>query len=178
MPVPTTNMRAAPSVAQDGDLQDRELAAEFSGMLCDLGGAISTIAQNEAATQRQDRGGRKREDWSQAIGHIDVMLSSEASEVQCSGSRALATLAETSSEAKERICSSSGIIRKLVKVMSGGGLDAIADAEVIELACKDQYAMAAWQCIHLTRDVLQADYHCALSSDFAARVRHSIAQEE
>lgn len=121
-----------PSVAQDfGELQDAELAAEFSGILCELGGAISVIAKSEAASQRQERGGRKPEDWAQAIGHIDVMLSNEAREVQCSGSSALAVLGEISSEAKDIICNSAGIIQKLVQVMSSGGLDAIGALAVI-----------------------------------------------
>jgi len=54
----------------------------------------------------------------------------------------------------------------------------IAEAELIELACKDQDAMSAWRCMHLTRDVLQADYTPALSSDFAAQLSDRIASED
>ena len=105
--------------------QELELAAEFTSMLGELCSAVSLIAQNEAASQRN------QEDWSQAIVHLDVMLSNESLEVQCSGSRALAMLAEKSSVAKALICSSSSIIPKLVSVISGGGLDAIGAMAVV-----------------------------------------------
>lgn len=123
----------APSRALDAHEEqgELELAGEFSSVLCELGSAISLIAQNEGRTQRREGDGRRQEDWSQAIGHIDVMLSNEAQQVQCNGSSALAVLAENSSEAKEKICSSAGIIQKLVQVMRGGGLDAIGAMAVI-----------------------------------------------
>jgi len=38
--------------------------------------------------------------------------------------------------------------------------------------------MSAWRCMHLTRDVLQADYTPALKSDFAAQLSDRIAREE
>ena len=74
--------------------QDTQLAAEFSGILCDLGEALSKIALGEAANQRKaSTGGRKkkddaRTDWAQAIEHVDVMLSNESHEVQVGASRA------------------------------------------------------------------------------------------
>jgi len=52
----------------------------------------------------------------------------------------------------------------------------MTEAELIERVCDDHDAM--WQCAHLTRDVLQADYTAALRPDFAARVRNQIAAEE
>ncbi len=48
---------------------------------------------------------------------------------------------------------------------------------VIEMACSDDDAHQAWQSMHLTRDVLQADYHSALDTGFAARIRYLIEQE-
>jgi len=54
----------------------------------------------------------------------------------------------------------------------------MTEAELIERVCDDHDAMLSWQCAHLTRDVLQADYTAALRPDFAARVRNQIAAEE
>ncbi len=48
----------------------------------------------------------------------------------------------------------------------------------IELACTDHDARCAWQSMHLTRDVLQADYHSALDAGFAARLSRQIEREE
>ena len=59
-----------------------------------------------------------------------------------------------------------------------GENEALTEAEAIELACRDRDAMLSWQCAHLTRDVLQADYTAALRPDFAALVSDRITQEE
>ena len=56
--------------------------------------------------------------------------------------------------------------------------DQLSDSEIAELACADQEAMAAWQSIHLTRDVLQNEYHSALDSDFASKLSEKIYTEE
>ncbi len=56
--------------------------------------------------------------------------------------------------------------------------DSLTDAELVELACKDHNTRTAWQCIHITRDVLQADYHSALDTDFAQRLSAKIEREE
>lgn len=58
-----------------------------------------------------------------------------------------------------------------------GGNEGTTESELIELACRDQEAMLAWQSTHLTRDVLQADYTAALRPDFAALVSQQIAAE-
>ena len=58
-----------------------------------------------------------------------------------------------------------------------GDNEGMTDAELIGLACKDKEAMLSWQCAHLTRDVLQADYTAALQPGFAARVSAQIAAE-
>jgi len=50
--------------------------------------------------------------------------------------------------------------------------------EIIDLACNDPEARRAWQSMHLTRDVLQADYHSALDANFALRLSLMIDQEE
>ena len=50
--------------------------------------------------------------------------------------------------------------------------------EIIDLACNDPEVRRAWQSMHLTRDVLQADYHSALDANFASRLSQIIDQEE
>jgi hypothetical protein len=130
-----------------GEAQDLEIAAEFSGVLCDLGDAISVMC---AEAKRLDRGGGKgggkrkallrgggihvdseetRKYWAQAIGHLMVMLHNESCVVQNGASRTLAVLAEIAG-VKEHICSV-GIVRRLVDVVRGGGLDAIGTLAVL-----------------------------------------------
>jgi len=53
----------------------------------------------------------------------------------------------------------------------------VTEAELVEIVCKDRDAMFSWQCTHITRDVLQADYTAALRPDFAERVSAQIAAE-
>ena len=50
--------------------------------------------------------------------------------------------------------------------------------EIIELACSDPEIRRAWQSMHLTRDVLQADYNSALDANFASKLSLMIDQEE
>ena len=72
------------------------------------------------------------------------------------------------------------LIKEALSALADNELDTneqITEAELIELACKDQDAMLSWQCAHLTRDVLQADYTSALGPDFAARISDHIAAE-
>lgn len=54
----------------------------------------------------------------------------------------------------------------------------LAEDELIEIGCNDPEVRASWQSMHLVRDVLQADYHSALSPDFSARVSAAVAQEQ
>jgi len=54
----------------------------------------------------------------------------------------------------------------------------LSEVQLLELACKDHDARCAWQSIHLTRDVLQADYQTALGCDFAEKVRDRIERED
>lgn len=75
----------------------------------------------------------------------------------------------------------SNTIREAISALADDELIAngdISEAELIELVCKDQDAMASWQCMHLTRDVLQADYHSALKPGFASSVSAKIALED
>ena len=54
----------APSRALDAHEEqgELELAGEFSSVLCELGSAISLIAQNEGRTQRREGDGPRQED--------------------------------------------------------------------------------------------------------------------
>lgn len=52
-----------------------------------------------------------------------------------------------------------------------------AQHAALNLACTDHNARRMWQATHLARDVMQADYHAAIDSDFAHRVSALIDQE-
>lgn len=52
------------------------------------------------------------------------------------------------------------------------------DRDIVEFACNDAEARTTWQCVHLMRDVMQADYHSALDVGFAARLAQKIELEE
>ena len=123
--------------ARESMAEDLELAAEFAGSFCNLCDEIGIIAHKEAKSKQKD-GGRNQKssseehkDWAQVIGHMDVMLSNEAREVQCSASRTLAVLAESSPDAKEQMCNSPGVIQKLVNAMRIGVLEAIGATAAI-----------------------------------------------
>jgi len=52
-----------------------------------------------------------------------------------------------------------------------------AQDAALEMALTDRDARSMWQATHITRDVLQADYHTSIDSDFANRVSALIDQE-
>ena len=52
-----------------------------------------------------------------------------------------------------------------------------AQDAALEMAFSDHDTRRMWQATHITRDVMQADYHTAIDSDFARRVTAVIDQE-
>ena len=56
--------------------------------------------------------------------------------------------------------------------------DQLANSEIAGLASTDQEAMATWRSIHITRDVIQNEYHSALDADFASKLSDKIYAEE
>jgi negative regulator of sigma E activity len=49
--------------------------------------------------------------------------------------------------------------------------------QLLDQLTQDERGMQAWQAFHLTRDVMQKDYHSALSTDFCARVSACLDDE-
>lgn len=132
---PTASALRMRGGADESTVGDLELASEFSGVFCELGDAIRVIAQNEAVSKDSEKGNGGKANaekyWAQAIGHMDVMLSSAARDVQSTASGTIAVLADNSLEAKEQICNAAGMIQKLVNMMRNGELEAIGAMEVL-----------------------------------------------
>lgn len=63
-------------------------------------------------------------------------------------------------------------ISALIDGESSSNSESLLDSAVCETECKD-----AWQRYHLVRDVLQRDYHPALSPDFASKVSQSLESD-
>jgi hypothetical protein len=77
----------------------------------------STLAEAAAEPEVQ---------WTEAIHHLNVMLSSDMKAVRLRAATALGVLAESDSEAKEGIVLVPEIIVKLVELMNSGSLEAIS----------------------------------------------------
>lgn len=74
----------------------------------------------------------------------------------------------------------SEIFEKLSALVDGENHDVdIGEVEqLLDEASSDDRCMRAWQTYHLTRDVLQKDYHSALPADFCASISARLDEEE
>ena len=69
--------------------------------------------------------------WFEAVQHLNIMLASAKLDVRLRACRSVAEMGESSAAAKEEICASDGMIRKLVAIMKSYGLEAITALSVL-----------------------------------------------
>lgn len=144
----------APSTDDPGD----DTESEFTQVLCDLGSSIEQLAMTHVESKvRREQGASHRRgglvggklllsmstraqplaaeqdkiQWSEAVQHLNVMLSSATRAVRLRAASTVAVIAECSSDAKEEICAEVQIVPKLVDVMSTEGLEAISALAVL-----------------------------------------------